>query len=520
MNNLTSTGKAVPEVKPLLTYFGEVLSKGRPFGDSSYITDQMQSGLLHRLEKIGETLASARELLDAMRQSDSNSRFHTLGDPVVRAVIQQALGHLFSDIEVTIPLQQCDEVLSEALHHVKPGMTSGPLAAGVRDVQWLGSPSETAWIWTSERRDDIFSQTFKQLVAAEYGESLCTPTAADILLLQQAAALVSELVPQLSQSAFSHAHLLGVFPGTGKWEKVASSSQFRITGSVFLNQTTLQNPWWIAEHLLHESLHQKLYDFRHGHSLLARDVINDFGMKTEDRTVISLWNTPGLDASNSWDSHRSLAAFHVYVHLALFCRLAEERASELELAYGPLNTVPSMTSSGKAFARARYLGENLRSTCWSDLGLAGQGLVEWLTSILDATDPRPAPTGAQLHLLLDRYLLEAAKIQQKSPSEELTKDLATLAANEAAAASRVLTIAGATAASEQLSTFVKGYLPIENQTAFPDLRREIADKLLSAAPDGYSLPCSDETTTETPDQMVRNMVEQSSHALAEMGAIG
>lgn len=109
--------------------------------------------------------------------------------------------------------------------------------------------------------------------------------------------------------------------------------------------------------------------------------------------MISLWNTPGLSASNSWDPHRSFAAFHVYVHLAYFCALAEERAPGLERAYGRLNVPPSMTDSSKAFARARYLGEKLQSACWPELGLAGQKMVDWLFSILNAIDPIPAPVG-------------------------------------------------------------------------------------------------------------------------------
>src|SRR5262249_2270341 len=143
-------------------------------------------------------------------------------------------------------------------------------------------------------------------------------------------------------------------------------------------------------------------------------------------TVVSLWNTPGLDASNCWNTHRAVAAFHVYVHLALFCTLAEQRAPEFESVYGRLDAPPAMTNSRRAFERARYLGENLRSSCWPELGLAGRRLVEWLGSILDALDPSPPPFGSYLHLILDRYLMEAAKVQQKPPSGNLARQLAVL----------------------------------------------------------------------------------------------
>ena len=188
-----------------------------------------------------------------------------------------------------------------------------------------------------------------------------------------------------------------------------------MTGAIFLNKELLRNPWWVAEHLLHESLHQKLYDFRHAHSLLTRDDAGKSALSDDVHTVVSLWNTPGLAASNVWGINRAVAAFHVYVHLALFCTLAEQRAPELEGVYGPVDAPPVMTSSRKAFERASYLGQSLRSSCWSELGLAGQRMVEWLSSILDAMDPSPPPPGSYLHLLLNRYLNEAADIKRDAP---------------------------------------------------------------------------------------------------------
>ena len=103
-----------------------------------------------------------------------------------------------------------------------------------------------------------------------------------------------------------------------------SSSQYLLGGAIFISESVLDSPWQIAEQLFHESLHQKLYDFRHAHTVLAQDSPNIDDHPARPSVVRSLWNYPG----NEWDSHQALAAFHVYVHLALLCTLAEQRATE------------------------------------------------------------------------------------------------------------------------------------------------------------------------------------------------
>jgi len=376
-----------------LTQFDVIFSSAVPFGDGAYIQGQMRSAFKRRLKDIGAVLPVALDLLHSLSQADPQIEYRVLGDPVVRAAIQQALGSVVTTDPMVLSLEQCEEILGETVRHIETGAVRCPLESGTSDRYSLGSESHTPFIYDGGPCNTVFERTFRQLVESEYGESLCTPTPEDIEILQKATRLLDELSPLLSRSALSHVHLIGIFPGKGKWEKVASSSQFRLTGAFFLNRTTFKNPWWLAEHILHESLHQKLYDFRHAHSLLARDDPRQADLPAEAQRVISLWNTPGLSASNSWDPHRSFAAFHVYVHLAYFCALAEERAPGLERAYGRLNVPPSMTDSSKAFARARYLGEKLQSACWPELGLAGQKMVDWLFSILNAIDPIPAPVG-------------------------------------------------------------------------------------------------------------------------------
>ena len=106
-----------------------------------------------------------------------------------------------------------------------------------------------------------------------------------------------------------------------------------------------------------------------------------------------------------------LAAFHVYLHLALLATVAEQRAAELAATYGPLS---DMLDSRRALDRCGYLSRQLRAhpQCWESLGVRGQELAAWLQSLLDILDPEPAPDGAVVHLYLDRYHRETERVER------------------------------------------------------------------------------------------------------------
>jgi hypothetical protein len=510
-------GAAEPASLSKTTRFDGILSQSRPFGASSYIHEQMRRAFRRRIEEVSTTIAVARQLTDAVNHADARAEYQVLGDPIVRCAVQQALWQMLTGTGMALSLEQCEDVLRETVHHLKTRGVGSPLESGGVEVPRLGPKSHTTWIWSGER-SDVLGRSFRQMVEHEYGEWLCTPSADDVSMLQKAMRLLEELLPLLSRSALSHAHVVAVFPGTGKWQTVASSSQFRLTGVIFLNKTTFKSAWWLAEHLLHESLHQKLYDFRHAHSLLARDDPDEANHPDDPCTVVSLWNPPGLNGANVWDPHRAIAAFHVYVHLALLCTVAEQRAPELESIYGRIDAPPTMTKSRIAFERAHYLGENLRTVCWPELGLAGQRMVEWLSSILDALDPAPPPPGSYLHLLLDRYLKEAARVQQQPPSPSRAAQLASLVRDETAFAQALLDVLSAPAEAGELSISLAKFSSFEDAGAFSQVRRLIATTLLRLAPDGYSINLpSCRSAGRCPDEMVREMIEASSYKLAVMG---
>ncbi len=345
------------------------------------------------------------------------------------------------------------------------------------------------------------------MVQENYGGPLCTPSPAELAGLTNGAKLLDELLPLSSRSALSHAHLIAIFPGVGRWARVSSSSQFRVSGTFFLCANRLSSPWWVAEHLLHEALHQQMYDFRHGHTLLEPD----FSTAGAPR-VHSLWNIPDSKRGNYWDTFRALAAFHVYVYLAILCTLAERRAPELEEVYGPLDGPIRMTASARALERAQYLAEQLRVVCWQELGPAGRRVVEWFGSVLEALVPSPPFRGLCVQHLIDRYRKEAKEVEfvlgHAGRRTDLPQELMMLARDEVEGARCVLAAVDAEVDLVRLNDALARFSGEEMGTQFPKVRSLIAQAILDVATDDARL-----SQSQGPDEIVKHMVEKSSESL-------
>lgn len=494
-----------PEV---LEVVEDVLVRQQPFGDSNTILDQLGFCTERRLGIIGEHLPSAERLLGALRKANVEDKRVVTGNTVVRCAVQHAHVQIETNESYGLPREQCDAIFAEAAHRLEIGTHGTPFESGPFRLPRLGDEPYHGCCWREDYPDDVFGRSFRSLVLQNYHAPLCTPNDEEIALLRRAEQLLQRLLPSLTRSALSHTHIVGVFPNVGPWASKASSSQIRVTGTVFLGRCLFSNPWIVAEHLLHEMLHQKLYDFRHGHTLLQPD----FGRRDAPR-IVSPWNPEDLTQANSWDTHRAFAAFHVYAQLALLAIVARQRAAELEPEFGPIN---GMIDGHKAFERAWYLGEQLKGPGWETLGLAGQRFADWLISILQALEPSPPPKGSYLHLVLDLYQREAKKavsaVENPVSGPDLVGKLALRARDEVVAASKILSDLKAVASIDQLNATV-ATIPVEELgTQLPKVRGAVASALLGVSPDGYSLT-GVESGTQNADACVRRMVLDASQRL-------
>ena len=480
-----------------------------PFGNSGYITEQMHVAFKRRLGKIAPQVAEAGQLLTTLNACDSYGQYRVLGDMVVRCAVQHAHKQVETGQPYGLSLDRCRAVFAATVGQIDDGHY-GPLGFGLSTR--LGSRPRDGWIWSDERPDDVFGEAFRFVVQDNYGGLPTSLSAQETAMLAKGTQLLIDVLPHVTQSALSHAHLVAVFSSQGVWGTRSSSSEFRLSGTVFLSQRLLANVWWVAEHLLHEALHQQLYDLRQGHTLLAPSFERDGAP-----TICSLWNMPDATHNNYWDVHRSLAAFHVYVHLALLATLAEQRRDELEPIHGAIAMTPSRT----ALVRAHYLGEQLRTSLWQELGPAGQQVVEWFATVLDSLDPSPPPHGSYVHLLLDRYWREAKEVAFLStegqgpppPVDELAK----VALREVGATCLALGQADAdsdaasfdTALSSVFDTSAAVFAPGDAPgMQFARVRGLIAKTLIDASADGYRL-----AENWAADEIVRDMVEDSSERL-------
>ncbi|CAD6556838.1 tRNA 5-hydroxyuridine methyltransferase [Paraburkholderia kirstenboschensis] len=497
------------EASELLQAVEEALVRHRAFGESAYILEQLQVAYKRRLDRVATQLPIARQLLDAFGHAGQETRYRIVGNTVVRCAVQHAHLHLETDTSYGLSLLECERVFETTLRHLQQRKIGTPFENSSTTLDRLGPESYHGWVWREDYPDDLLGCAFRTILEQEYGESLCSLSGDELAMLRKGEHLLQELLPTLTPSALGHAHLIGCFDDVGFWKGKVSSSQIRMGGTIFLNRQILRNPWCVAEHLLHEALHQKLYDFRHGHSLLDPDFSGEDAPK-----VCSLWNAEELNKANHWDTHRTFAAFHVYVHLSLLASQAERRAEALEPTYGPFK---GLIDSRKALERARYLGEQLSESCSRELGIAGKRMLDWLMSVLGFLDPAPPPKGAYIHLVLDRYQREANRVESVFLESEvarasLARRLVSAVSAEVDDARRVIAALTTEGELERFNRAVAEYSGDGLALQFPAVRRLIAKTILDLSPTGYSLASRANNGTD-PDDLVKQLVEAGSYRL-------
>jgi len=480
------------------------------FGDSDYILTQFEHCSERRLAKLADNLPSAKRLHSALASTEPINRYHVYGNTVIRSAIQQAQVQVETGEAYGLPLSHCEAIFEETAQHLASGKPGTPFEHGSFELPSLKEDdAHSARVWREDYPDTAFGRSFRYLVSQNWGGSLSIPTSDEVAMLRQGVRLLHALLPQLAESALRHVHVVGIFDQGGGWKRTASSSQIRVGGAIFLARTLLRSPWVVAEHLLHEALHHKLYDFRHGHTLLVTD-----SSEMDKVKVISPWNPEELTEANRWDPHRAFAALHVYVQLCVLAQMAEHRREELKDLYGPTD---GMIDYRSAYVRAWYLGEQLKRHCWHLLGPGGQAMLDWLIEILQVLEPSVPPPEADLHLVLDLYCREArglgssTAVAQGAP-KALVQQLDRMAHDEIATTCEILSAVGATKALERFEGAVADDGAADIGIHFRAIREVIASTLLSTSPDGFGFTSGGNSSGD-PLGLVHRMVREGSQRL-------
>lgn len=132
-----------------------------------------------------------------------------------------------------------------------------------------------------------------------------------------------EVSPRLTDDLLPHIGLLAVLDPATSGGLISASSRF-FPGLILIDRP--ENPFDVAEALIHEGAHQKYFDLAITHDFLGADI-------AEDRRFRPSWS--GAD----WPLDQAIAAFHAYACLAQF---AEDVATAGENGSpGPNSLLPS-----------------------------------------------------------------------------------------------------------------------------------------------------------------------------------
>ncbi|WP_437977546.1 hypothetical protein WMF11_11885 [Sorangium sp. So ce295] len=387
------------------------LAESRPFGDCDYIHRCTWRHLERRIEMLKEQVPSAGALLDAVRGASLERRYRVLGDAAVRGAVHGALAHYKLDIEHP-RADDLDAVFRDALPFLAVQRGDTPFGAADRGARRLGEAHHHGWIHGGKLEDTSMTRSFTALWESARTDVVPKePTEREQLALRDGVRLLEALLPRLARSALAHTHWVVVadaLQSSVPWSAGFSSMTAPgIFGVICLSPRTLKTAWSVAEYLLHESLHLKFMDIEQTHSMLRP------GYRVDSSPIIRpAWHRIEPDGLHDWRVHRCLTVMHVYTALALFFRAVEQRAAELEGAFGPLGGLDPVLEARRSFDRARFLGRELERH-EGELGAAGKRFVAWLRQTLDAFDPCPAPEDSDAHLLLDLYDREAASLRNE-----------------------------------------------------------------------------------------------------------
>src|SRR5579862_4369675 len=298
-----------------IAYFERKLLEHPRFGASPRILARLSDLLVVFLELLSETHVAFKTLHSRLAMCGPAERLKYLATPSVRLAIISAIGNSASE-GGQIALDECINLAADEVG-VSAAMSNRLLPDRWFPCVWAPHDELT-------RSDKTFLSICHKLMLCDSRGPLLTTIGTDCVAheaLSQAQAWISNLLPAVTESALDHTCLIVIVDAAeaslrnseGRSRFFQSASTYRLPGITFLSRSCLYNVWDAAEALLHEGIHNKIFDL-----YLTRPILMEqYEAKKSERIAVP-WNTHLDYESSNWPVDRSLAALHVYVHLTLF----------------------------------------------------------------------------------------------------------------------------------------------------------------------------------------------------------
>lgn len=342
--------------------YSESLTIGSPFAESEPIHQKLAAFFSILVELVGRDLPEFKDVLAAS----------TAREPVLRHSLETYLNDLRR--------RRADSI--GRLRSVIAGTQFPPDPASAEPDSRFGLvsalPGHSMRVLATMDPADHWLERLLGLFADAFGgtEGYCDVVPAgpsDIAVLEDALQIVVSAHPSLAAATLAHNSVVVLVEGDHAFE---SASNAMIPHAIFVNRTVLADPVRVAEIILHECVHQKLYDLYLLHPLLPPGYDPDSAS-----TVFPPWQR------ERWSYDRAFAAAHVYVHIAAFydAMLGKE-------------TSPAIARDRRTLAvtRAQYLISTLTNSPERIASRKGQEFLNWLEHGLHAIEPDSAIRGTIL----------------------------------------------------------------------------------------------------------------------------
>jgi len=342
------------------------LSSSLPFGHTDSIFSRRAS--FYRVV-LSAGLPSLRGALDSVWPHFSSQPDEAVG-PIMRdSVFRSYLHDLLNGAD-----PECERVLLETLEELTRQPYDWRSVAERHLSRHVLVPGTRSTLWTEPTRSP-FTGRLIQLFEAECLPNRLTGTvstgeliAADIdlqRLVAEGMQILFSYLPRTTSSALRHTSIAAWARVGTDAARMQSGATRTIPGMIFLSVDELTSPWSVAEALLHESVHQKLFDLYITNNILGPG----YDALLAPRITVP-WNIDHDMQSNQWPVDQALAALHVYAHLAALGALAREKE-------------PGAASlHERALYRGGFLADALSNTVDKSLALGGRVLVTWCADVL------------------------------------------------------------------------------------------------------------------------------------------